>query len=129
MCSSDLAISWLVVGLGVALMWPWVAWLAGAGTRDFHAFVAWSYAKFMLQGPAGARGSPGSPKVVYGEAAAWGRGKRDETRIAPISTEGSSPALVKRQTHASCKSVASVSGGGLGAVPCGSHKALILNDL
>jgi hypothetical protein len=41
-----------------------------------------------------------------------GEGRSDETRIAPIGTEGSSPALVRRQSDASCKSVVSVSGSG-----------------
>jgi len=45
-----------------------------------------------------------------------GWGKCDETRIAPIGTKGSGPALSGQQSQALCKSVASVSGGGQGAV-------------
>ena len=66
--------------------------------------------------PAEAGGALGRPKVIYGEATArvrrvsgetpvWVWGKRDETRITRISTEGSDPALVGRQSHGSCKSV------------------------
>ena len=66
------------------------------------------------------RWAQSSPRRVSGETPVSGRGNCDETRIAPIGRKGSGPALAGRQSQASCKSVASVSGGGPMAVRCGS---------
>ena len=113
-------------GFGGALVEPWggfgvaIRWLS----VGFEVALRWLWVAWP-----GHSTPPSALKVIPGE-----------TRMAPIGTEGSGLALVGPQSHASCKSVASVSGGSPrqtrilpigtdGAVGGVWHKALILMGL
>src|ERR1035437_3922238 len=99
-------------------LWGGFGWLAAIPRSRFE--VRRSTFDVQLPPPVGSKFSTASVRRVSGEAPVSGWGNCDETRIAPIGTEGSGPALAGRQSQASCKSVASVSGGGAMAVRCWS---------
>jgi hypothetical protein len=100
---------WLCVGFG---------WLAPLLRSRFE--VRSSTFDVQLPPPVGSKFSTARVRRVSGKTPVLGWGNCDETRIAPIGTEGSGPALAGRPYQASCKSVASVSGGGPVAVGCWS---------